>query len=116
MLTDGDGHYDVSGVPEGRVTVTASLGDRGFLAGTNSAALEGDGQVLQIDVALREAGSVAGQILPASEADRAAGLFPAATVRLSVGGTGGGWQETGTRPDGTFSFEIVPTATDSCPM
>jgi hypothetical protein len=107
-LTDGNGYYEVDGVPEGRVTVTASLNDQGFLAGSNSAALEGDGQSIQIDVTLRDAGSVAGRIVPASEEDRAAGRYPASEVRLYVGGTGGGSQETSTRPDGTFSFDVVP--------
>jgi hypothetical protein len=106
-LTDGSGGYDVTACPRAG-TVTASP-TTGFLAGTSSAVLEGDGQSLLIDVALREAGSVAGQIVPASEEDRAAGRFPAATVRLTVGGTGGGAQETSTRPDGSFSFDIVPT-------
>lgn len=108
-LTDGSGGYDVDGVPEGRVTVTASLNDGGFLAGSSSAALEGDAQSVRIDVALRAAGSVTGRIVPATEEDRAAGRFPASEVRLSVGGTGGGSQETSTRPDGTFSFDVVPT-------
>ena len=72
-LTDGSGGYEVDGVPEGRVTVTASLNDQGFLAGSGSAALEGDGQSVEIDVALRDAGSVTGRIVPASEEDRAAG-------------------------------------------
>jgi hypothetical protein len=108
-LTDGSGRYDVSGVPEGRVTVTASLTENGFLAGSASDVLEGDGGSVEIDVALRDAGSVQGRIVPASVEDRAAGRFPAADVRLFVGGTGGGAQETSTRPDGTFSFDVVPT-------
>jgi hypothetical protein len=107
-LTDGSGDYDVSGVPEGRVTVTASLNEQGFLAGSGSEALEGDGASVKIDVALRDAGSVQGRIVPASEEDREAGLFPATTVRFTVGGAGGGSQETSSRPDGTFSFDLVP--------
>jgi Carboxypeptidase regulatory-like domain len=107
-LTNGQGYYEVEGVPQGRVTVTASLSAQGFLAGSNSTALEEDGQEIRIDVALRDAGSVAGRVLPASQADRDAGRYPPALVKLYVGGTGGGAQQTNTRPDGTFSFEIVP--------
>jgi hypothetical protein len=107
-LTDGQGNYIVEGVPEGRVTVTASLSSQGFLAGSNSAALEGDGQEIRIDVALRDAGSVKGRVVPASQADRDAGRYPPTLVKLYVGGTGGGAQQANTRTDGTFSFELVP--------
>lgn len=108
-MTNDDGEYAVSGVPEGRVTVTASLGGNHFLAGSHSDVLEGEGGDVQIDVTLRQAGSVGGRIVPASPADVEAGLYPPANVKLSVGGEGGGSQTTSTLPDGTFGFSLVPT-------
>jgi len=100
---DATGHYVVGGVPEGRVDVTASLGD-GFLAGTASGTLAGDATTLPLDVALRDSGTVIGQVL----APDGVTSGPASIVRLSVGGVGGGNQAATTGPDGTFRFDKVP--------
>jgi hypothetical protein len=102
-FADGSGRYFVDGIAEGAVVVTASL-DRGFLSGTASAELAGDGTPLTIDVALRGAGAVDGRVV------RADGVTagPPALVTLWSGGVGGGSQTTTTDLDGRFRFSRVP--------
>ena len=107
-MTLADGTYAVEGVPEGHVTVTASFAG-GFLAGTASGLLEGDGGAAEIDVALRAAGSIVGHVWRAGGDQIPA---PASSVEVYVGGVGGGRQETTTRPDdGFFEFSPVPVGT-----
>ncbi len=98
-LTDGQGHYVVDGVPEGRVVAAANLGD-GFLAGTGEGILAGDGECLILDVTLRGSGAVSGRVL------RADGVTPAppSSVRLNGAAT----QIATTGPDGSFRFDAVP--------
>ena len=102
--TDSTGTYLMSGVPEGSVVATASLAN-GFLSGTASAPLSGDGNTLTLNVALRNSGSVTGQVVQAD------GVTPAAAslVTILVGGTGGGTETTTTDSQGNFAFQLVPS-------
>jgi len=102
-LADGTGRYLVRGVPAGRVVATASLSG-GFLKGTASGNLDGEGSTLLLDVALRGSGRVTGQVLAAD------GVTPASlsVVRLFVGGAGGGSLTTLTQDEGRFAFDRVP--------
>jgi Big-like domain-containing protein/carboxypeptidase family protein/PA14 domain-containing protein len=102
--SDFSGHYRVTGVPEGRVVVTASLGD-GFLAGTASAQLQGEGTDLNLDVALRSSGRVEGRVISGAGGASA----PTSVVTIQVGGTGGGSFTTTTQSDGSFVFDRVPS-------
>ena len=104
-ITLADGTYSVEGVPEGHVTVTASFAG-GFLAGTASGTLEGDDSAVEIDVALRQAGSIAGYVWRAGSEQVPA---PASLVELSVGGRGGGRQET-TDPARGRLLRVLPGA------
>jgi hypothetical protein len=61
---DGEGRYTVSGVPEGQVTVSASVAS-GVQRGTATATLIGDGATLSLDVAVRDVGRVIGSVNPA---------------------------------------------------
>jgi hypothetical protein len=63
--TDGEGRYTVEGVPEGQVTVRASIA-AGVQTGTATGALTGDGSVLTLDVPVRDAGRVTGTVRPAN--------------------------------------------------
>src|SRR5262249_27253771 len=105
-LADANGMYLVSGVPEGVVVATANLGG-GFLSGTATAPLSGDGTTLHLNFSLRNSGSVTGRVLQAD------GVTPAATafVSISVGGTGGGTVSTLTDAQGNFTFDRVPAGT-----
>ncbi|HEX4603250.1 MAG TPA: Ig-like domain-containing protein, partial [Candidatus Angelobacter sp.] len=107
-LVDATGRYLISGVPEGHITANASL-QNGFLAGTASSTLVGDGSQLNLDVALRGSGSLSGQVLQAD------GVTPAAAslVTVQVGGQGGGTQSVTTDPNGNFAFATVPAGTAS---
>jgi hypothetical protein len=100
---NSSGIYLMSGVPEGVVVATASLSN-GFLTGTASTPVSGDGNTVTLNVALRSSGSVTGQVL------QAGGTTPATTslVTLNVGGTGGGTLSTTTDAQGNFSFNLVP--------
>lgn len=80
-MSDAHGRYHVSGVPEGLVSVTASLGD-GYLSGAATSNLTGDGSTLTLDVRLRDSGSVGGVVLRANGVTPA----PASVVTLSIGG------------------------------
>ena len=105
--TDDDGLYFIEGVPEGQVSVTASLGN-GFLSGTNAATLIGDGEVLVLDVALRDSVALTGRATKAGSSDPA----PPSIVTVlagSGGGNRGSSQSTTTDPvDGSFRFDRVP--------
>ena len=101
---DATGFYFLEGVPEGVVAVTASLGN-GFLSGTNSDALIGDGATLRLDVALRDSVTLTGTVTNAGTFEPA----PPSLVTVRVGGVGGATQSTTSDlVDGTFRFERVP--------
>ncbi|HZI75109.1 MAG TPA: carboxypeptidase-like regulatory domain-containing protein, partial [Gemmatimonadales bacterium] len=107
-VADSTGRYLISGVPEGHIVANASL-QNGFLAGTNSGSLVGDGTQLNLDVALRGSGALTGQVLQADGATPA----PASLVTVQVGGPGGGTLSVTTDADGNFSFPLVPAGTAS---
>ena len=101
---DSNGMYVMNGVPEGVIVATASLGN-GFLSGSASSTISGDGNSVTLNVALRSSGTVTGQVL------RADGVTPASTsiVSINVGGVGGGTETTTTDAQGNFSFQNVPS-------
>jgi hypothetical protein len=101
--SDSAGRYSLDGIPEGRITVTATLSGN-FLTGTNGGNLEGEGDVLTLDVALRDSGRVTGHIYQAGGTTAA----PLSLVTVQVGGTGGAKLETTTDPTGAFAFDRVP--------
>jgi hypothetical protein len=105
-FADSDGKYRIEGVPTGRIVVTASFSG-GFLAGTAEGTLENDDDTLDLDVALREAGTLTGQVFAADGVTPA----PISQVSLWVGGQGGGSQQTTTDGAGLFRFERVPEGT-----
>ena len=102
-MSDGLGSYGVDGVPVGRVVVTASLGSS-FLAGSSAGNLEADGGDLPLDVALRDAAQVDGQV------ERWDGTTPGPVSRVSVtvGGVGGGQLAVASDGEGRFAFPMVP--------
>lgn len=102
-MSDSEGKYRVDGVPVGRVVVTASLGSS-FLAGSNAGNLEAEGQSLPLDVALRDAVQVEGQV------ERWDGSTPGPVSRVSVtvGGVGGGQLAVASNGEGRFAFPMVP--------
>src|SRR5271157_690232 len=102
-LSDANGFYLVSGVPEGSVVVTASLAG-GFLIGSASAPLIGDGTLLTLDVAMRGSGKLTGQVFAADGVTPA----PPSVVTVTVGGPGGGTISQATDPQGAFSIEHIP--------
>ena len=102
-VAGSDGRYRVEGVPEGSVVVTADLGG-GFLSGSRSAVLAGDGTVLTLDVALRASGEVTGRVLAYDGVTPA----PLSVVTVQVGGVGGGTLSATTEVDGSFRFPQVP--------
>lgn len=101
--TDGEGQYVVTGVPEGRVVATATLGAQ-LLSGTAAETLTGDGTTLTLDVSLRDSGDVSGFVYEADGETPA----PISTVTIVTGGTGGGTQQTVSNPDGSYQFTRVP--------
>ncbi len=103
---DSNGNYLMAGVPEGVVVATASLSG-GFLSGTASTSVSGDGNTYTLNVALRNSGTVAGQVVQAD------GVTPATAslVTINVGGTGGGTLSTTTDAMGNFTFNLVPAGT-----
>jgi hypothetical protein len=107
-VADSTGHYLISGVPEGHIVANASL-QNGFLAGTNSGSLIGDGTQLNLDVALRGSGVLIGQVFQADGVTPA----PASLVTMQSGGQGGGTQSVTTDAAGNFSFPVVPAGTAS---
>jgi hypothetical protein len=62
-VTDSAGRYVVEGIPEGEVTVTASL--QGFLRGVEKGTLAGDRTVLDVDVTLQDSARLTGRLLKA---------------------------------------------------
>ena len=103
LTTDAEGRYVLPGVPEGRVVVTVSL-DAGFLSGTLSQTLSGDGTVVTMDVPLHDSGVVDGVVL---ESDGVT-IAPPSLVSVQVGGPGG-LTLTGTSDvAGHFHFDRVP--------
>lgn len=102
-VADNNGMYLMSGVPEGVIVLTASLGN-GFLSGTASSTISGDGNTLTLNVALRSSGTVAGQLFQADGVTPA----PPSTITINVGGVGGGSETTTSDAQGKFSFENVP--------
>ncbi|HEX2874243.1 MAG TPA: carboxypeptidase regulatory-like domain-containing protein [Polyangiaceae bacterium] len=103
--SDANGRYRVTGVPEGQVTASANLGG-GFLAGSASGNLNGDGTTLTLDVPLQDSGAVGGVVV------RADGTTPAPTsnVTLSVNGSS---YSTVTAANGRFLFERLPAGSAS---
>ena len=103
---DSNGNYLMGGVPEGAIVASASLSG-GFLTGTASKTITGDGNLFTLNVALRSSGSVTGQVVQAD------GVTPAtaSVVTISVGGTGGGTLSTTTDALGNFAFNLVPAGT-----
>ena len=101
-FADTGGDYRLDGVPEGLVTVTASL-TGGAFSGTNAKNLTTEGEELRIDVALRSSGRVEGTVVAAG-----GGAAPLSVVSVQVGGKGGGRQATTTDGTGRFTFESVP--------
>jgi hypothetical protein len=83
-LADANGMYLMNGVPEGVVTATASLGG-GFLSGTATSPVNGDGTILTLNIALRNSGTVTGKVVQADGVTPS----PSTSVSISVGGTGG---------------------------
>ena len=102
-VADNSGMYLMSGVPEGVIVATASLGNY-FLSGTASSAISGDGKTLTLNVALRSSGTVAGQLFQADGVTPA----PPSTITINVGGFGGGSETTTSDAQGKFSFQNVP--------
>ncbi len=102
-VADNNGMYLMSGVPEGVIVATASLGNY-FLSGTASSTISGDGNTLTLNVALRSSGTVAGQLFQAD------GVTPAlpSTITINVGGVGGGSETVTSDAQGKFSFQNVP--------
>jgi hypothetical protein len=101
---DGNGMYLMTGVPEGVIVATASLGN-GFLSGTASAPISGDGNTLTLDVSLRNSATVTGQVVQYDGVTPA----PASTVTINVGGVGGGTETTTTNAQGNFTLQDVPS-------
>lgn len=103
---NSNGVYLIAGVPEGVVVATASLSN-GFLTGTASTPVSGDGNTVTLNVAMRNSGTVSGQVF------QAGGVTPATTslVTINVGGTGGGTLSTTTDGMGNFAFNLVPAGT-----
>jgi large repetitive protein len=97
-----DGSYIVTGVPTGHIVVNASLSN-GFLLGTNSGTLAGEGSQLALNVALRGSGAISGQVLQADKTPA-----PGALITISVGGSGGGTESVSADAAGNFSFAVVP--------
>jgi hypothetical protein len=102
-LADANGMYLMNGVPEGVVTATASLGG-GFLSGTATSPVNGDGTTLTLNVTLRSSGTVTGKVVQADGVTPS----PSTSVSISVGGTGGATEATITDAQGSFSFARVP--------
>ncbi|HKF22304.1 MAG TPA: carboxypeptidase regulatory-like domain-containing protein [Candidatus Angelobacter sp.] len=100
--SDAQGLYLVSGVPAGHVVVNASM-QNGFLLGTNSGTLAGEGALLELEVALRGSGAITGQVVQADGTPA-----PGVLVTVTVGGPGGGTEKVSTDPSGNFVFSLVP--------
>jgi hypothetical protein len=107
-MSDGEGRYRIEGIPEGQVSVTANLGG-GFLSGSASGSLIGDGTTLTLDVPLHDSGAVGGFVV------RADGVTPASQslVAIRVGGSGGGSFSTLTNAEGRFVFDRLPSGSAS---
>gem|GEM_PF-1427618 len=105
-VSDSTGTYLISGVPEGHIVANASL-QNGFLSGSASGTLSGDGTQLNLNVPLRGSGALSGQVVQAD------GVTPATAslVTVQVGGQGGGTLTVSTDANGNFSFPIVPAGT-----
>ncbi len=105
-MSDAEGRYRVTGVPEGPVSVSASLGG-GFLRGAASANLVGDGTILTLDVPLQDSGAVGGRVV------RADGVTPASQSLVSIRVGGGATFSTLTAADGGFFFDRLPAGSAS---
>ena len=101
-LADSNGRYRVEGVPEGKVTVTASLDGR-FLAGTVEDYIRTDGETITLDVALRGSSPLTGVVHRFNDTPA-----PVAVVTVKSRGYGGGWLTTPTDGTGHFAFDRVP--------
>jgi len=94
-------------VPVGRVSANASL-PGGFLSGSASDTLAGDGGTVTIDVNLRSSGGLTGRVLNPDES-----IAPLSVVIVQVGGTGGGTFSTTTDDQGRFAFSRLPAGAAS---
>ena len=101
-MTDADGRYLVTGVPEGPVVVAGSLGDR-FLQGITAATLAGDGTTLTLDVALHDSGEIDGLLVQSDGVTPG----PIAVITAQSGGYGGGTQSVTSDLAGGFHFDRV---------
>jgi hypothetical protein len=95
---DSEGWYEVPGIPEGRITVAASL-ESGYLRATATGTLTGEGSTLQLDVALHPSGTLRGTVTKAD------GVTPAA-AEVRVMNSGNGFVHH-TTPEGGFEFTRV---------
>lgn len=104
-FADSTGNYIIlNAVPAGRVVVTADLGNGAF-SGTAAGTLSGNGNTLNLPVALENSGSVTG-VLYRSDGKTPA---PISNVTITVGGTGGGTFSTPTDANGNFLFQRIPS-------
>jgi hypothetical protein len=110
-MSDSEGRYRITGVPEGPVSVTASLGNafgNGFLKGSVSSNLVGDGATLTLDVPLADSGDAGGVVVRAGGGPASQSL-----VTIRVGGAGGGSFSTLTDAQGRFFFGTLPAGSAS---
>jgi hypothetical protein len=101
--TDVNGRYVVRGVPEGRITVTASL-ELGFLSASGTGTIGSENQELVIDIALKQTGVITGRVLSADGVTP--GPISVVTVRPFQAYTDLYRVTTGT--DGVYTFDRVP--------
>jgi hypothetical protein len=98
-VADGEGRYTIDGVPEGLVSVTASV-NGAIQSGTASATLSGDGATLTLDVSVRDAGRLTGTVVPAGSAP-----LPPVIVTATVAGL---VFSTTADENGRFEFPRLP--------
>ena len=98
--TDASGRYVLEGIPEGQVTVTASL--NGFLRGSAAGALVGDRTVLDLDVTLQDSAKVTGTVIKAGTTSTPG---PISTVTFQSGNFR---VARSSDENGRFQFDRVP--------
>ncbi|HKY34350.1 MAG TPA: carboxypeptidase regulatory-like domain-containing protein [Polyangiaceae bacterium] len=103
--SDALGRYRITGVPEGQVVASANLG-AGFLKGSTSGSLSGDGTTLTLDIPLQDSGAVGGIVVHADGSTPA----PQASVTLNVNGSS---FSTVTGENGRFHFARLPAGSAS---
>ncbi|MBN2370855.1 MAG: Ig-like domain-containing protein, partial [Vicinamibacteria bacterium] len=100
VTADGEGRYAVEGVPEGVIHASADIGKR-FLAGSAQGTLAGEGQTLDLPIALRGAAAIEGRLLAAD--GQSAGAVSIITLDAYAS-----HQTTTTDDQGYFRFDLVP--------